>query len=212
MRQIVYAEESFLVKGSEVKYIHLSWEGYGIQIDIPPGALKDGVSCTIALKAVHLKDYKIPQFQKYELVSAFYWVASSRKFLKSVDLKIKHCVHLKTDLDVAQMEVVSAKCNQEDLPYLFERRQSIFKLESRESQISTRHFSFFTNIWNLSCIAPSFRPHLPSSCYYAYMVFEQRSKLLAHRWLFDLYFLQDIRPLVMVSSTKCTFLLAESYF
>lgn len=195
----VYANKSFSVNGTnEAKHTYLSWDGYGVNIVIPPGALKEGVSCTIALSAVHVKKYEIPQFEEYEVVSAFYWVAASRKFLKPVDLIIKHCVRLETENEVAQMEVVSARCNQEELPYSFQKRKAVFELKSRKGRISTQQFSFFTILKNLSCLSiPTFIPSL-HNIYYVYMVFGQKSKQLCNQWLFDFFFLKDFDPHTMV--------------
>lgn len=173
-----------------LEYSYINWDGYGIKLSIPPGAMEKGVKYTIAMKAVDVPDLVLPDF---EVVSAIYWVFSSHPFLKPVNLEIKHCAELSEKFDILRMGIITAKCNEgspaQNFRKVFNKSDRIkFELQSRQAFISTRYFSYFA----------AFREwFFPNKTFYVYMVFGKKTKM-QNIWHYDLFFLKDIEPLIKV--------------
>lgn len=154
--------------------------------------MEKGVKYTIAIKAVHIEN--VEHIPDVEVVSAFYWVFSSHKFLKQVDLQIRHCAQLMEKSEISRMGIVTARCD-EGLPYRFRKIKSdrcVFELQSRQALVSTRYFSFFAAVrdWLYS-------PSRPDDTLYVYIVFGKKIRI-HNVWHFDFYFLKDIEPLIKV--------------
>ena len=72
--------------------LHFTWEGYGLHLYIPEGALPPEIEqCTISIKAVVEGNYVFPK--NSHLVSAVYWFhcVPKCKFSKPIILEIQHC-------------------------------------------------------------------------------------------------------------------------
>lgn len=143
---------------------------------------------------INSKHYILPS--NSEVVSAFFWIFSSRKFLTPVDLYINHCARLEDKIALSRMSIVSARCDQE-LPYRFRKCTSEFQLNSRKGLVSTRHFSFFTIIRDFLSVALGYQEELALSheTYYAYMAFGRKAPKLRNVWQFDLFFIKDIEAI-----------------
>ena len=191
----VFWETAQDIKRSGNEYQYLKWEEYGLKLVIPPEALEAEVVYTIAIKAVSIEGYSLPY--KSEIVSAFYWVYSSHRFLKPVDLVIQHCAQLEDKESVSRMGFVTAPCNQ-DLPYKFVRKEGVFELQSRQGSLSTKRFSFFAIIrYYLSVLGPAESPS--STQNHTYYVFKVFGKKQLQAWHFDFFFLKDIEAYITVS-------------
>lgn len=98
------------------------WKGYGLKLTI----LSDSISeaeCPVYAKIVTSGHYELPN-PDYILVSSLYCLYCPKKFLKEVDIEIKHCYASKETLSF-----VFAKCNQE-LPYSFQLRKGCFSVNT----------------------------------------------------------------------------------
>ena len=72
--------------------LHFTWEGYGLHLYIPEGALPSEVErCTISIKAAVEGNYRFPK--NSHLVGAVYWFHCDPKckFSRSIILEIQHC-------------------------------------------------------------------------------------------------------------------------
>jgi hypothetical protein len=72
--------------------LHFTWEGYGLHLYIPQGALpSETESCTISIKATVEGNYVFPK--NSQLVSGVYWFrcVPKCKFSKPIILEIQHC-------------------------------------------------------------------------------------------------------------------------
>ena len=72
--------------------LHFTWEGYGLHLYIPEGALPPEIEqCTISIKATVEGNYVFPK--NSHLVSAVYWFHCDPKcqFSKPIILEIQHC-------------------------------------------------------------------------------------------------------------------------
>ena len=72
--------------------LHFTWEGYGLHLYIPEGALPSEIEwCTISIKAAVEGNYVFSE--NSHLVSAMYWFrcVPKCKFSKPITLEIQHC-------------------------------------------------------------------------------------------------------------------------
>ena len=72
--------------------LHFTWEGYGLHLYIPEGALPPEIEqCTISIKAAMEGNYVFPK--NSHLVSAVYWFRCDPKckFSRPIILEIQHC-------------------------------------------------------------------------------------------------------------------------
>ena len=193
----VYGQKTVEITGQEgVEYTYLKMDGYGLQLAIPPGALEVGVKYTIAFKVISISAYKLPY--EAEIVSAFYWVFSSHKFRKPVDLQIQHCARLQQKGSTSRMSFIVAKCDQELLPYKFRKRDGVFELQSRQGLIPTKQFSFFAIIRDY--VFPGLEPAASTQSDDTFYVFKVFGKKCGSRslWHFDIFFLKDIDAYITV--------------
>ena len=92
------------------------WPGYGLKLDIPPGALPAGMKqCELLIKRVTSRQFALPH--NTTLVSAVYWLDSEPrcKFSKPVTLGIEHCA---APSETSRLSF--AMCSQNGPPYPFE--------------------------------------------------------------------------------------------
>ncbi len=177
------------------EYQYINWDGYGIKVIIPPDALQEGVTYTIALKAVNIKEYKLP-FEA-EIVSGLYWVYSSYIFLRPIDIIIRHCARLEEKGSTSHMSFVTARCDQE-LPYNFRNiDSSVFQLQSQEGLISTKKFSFFTIVRKIFMFGLE-EVGLIQNNFYVFKVFRKKFGSRNDTWQFDFFFLKEILPCIKV--------------
>ena len=124
-----------------------TWTGYGLKLNIPPGALPaDLEECRLLMKVGLSGQFELPQ--NTSLVSAVYWLDSEprQEFSKHLTLEIQHCVK---PTDTSKLSFVQAKCSQTDLPYKFKNVEGgTFSSDSAYGCVQCNRFSLFGAVYN----------------------------------------------------------------
>ena len=97
------------------KPVNFHWEGHGLKVHIPVGAISSR-PVTICIQASLGGKYKLPDDSV--LVSGVYWLSLHppvKKFHKEVAISLQHCA---SD-DDSTLSFITAKCTQATLPYTF---------------------------------------------------------------------------------------------
>ena len=127
-----------IVPGMPLSY---EWEGHGMKLYIPADALKpDTATLTMNIQASLSGQYQLPD--DTELVSGVYWVAFPRRFSQPVTMELQHCACLEHPDQLSSLFFITAKCNQETLPYQFQPLpRGSFSTDSSFGAIELYHFS-----------------------------------------------------------------------
>ena len=175
------------------------WEGYGIKITVPSGAIRSGETCQITLRVITSGQFNFPKHS--DVVSGVYWIHSTHQLLKPVDVVIKHCAVLRSINDCNQMKFIIARCNQEDLPYNFSTKKGSFSPGNQEGLVALKSFSFISTIWSYffssSLETPSVEESakLSPSCYSVHFFVKQKN---SKTWHYDIVFIKAIDTLQKV--------------
>ena len=133
----VIGETDFVVstKGS-----FFEWVGYGLRLSIPEDSLPTGMEqCRINIKASLSGSFLLPEDS--DLLSPVFWISALCKFRKPVTLEIQHCAS-RDEASFADLNFVSTKCSQKDLPYIFKQLDGgRFPADSSYGNIQLTHFS-----------------------------------------------------------------------
>lgn len=165
------------------------WEGYGIKITVPSGAIRSGETCQITLRVITSGQFNFPKHS--DVVSGVYWIHSTHQLLKPVDVVIKHCAVLRSINDCNQMKFIIARCNQEDLPYNFSIKNGSFSSCSKqEGLVALKSFSFISTIWSF------FESAILSPSYYSVHFFVKQKN--SKTWHYDIVFIKAIDTLQKV--------------
>ena len=164
---------------------------------VPAGALPKGKRCEITVKAITTGQFNFPKHT--ELVSSVYWIYSSCKFLKQVDVVIDHCAILQSLDDCSQMRFILARCDQESLPYNFSVKPGTFSPNNREGLISLKSFSFLAAIRNYIFPTAAVTGNVQdvaqtNRSYYVVKVFGRSAVSQRKTWQFDFIFMKDVGP------------------
>ena len=118
------------------------WKGFGLQINIPDGALPANVKqCTLNIKASVAGQYTFPD--NCRLVSAVYWLRCLPvcKFKREISVEIQHCAPVNPD-HMPHLSIVRSSCAQKELPYTFKKLEGgVFASHSSYGCIKLRKFS-----------------------------------------------------------------------
>ena len=117
----------------------LEWPGYGFYIEVPEGALSEGVTATVAVKVILGGQFKLPE--NSQLISAVYWISSSEVFIKEVAVNIQHCAVIRSKEQCSNFKFIIAKCSQKELPYTFKEKAGIFNPNPQYAAIKLKRFS-----------------------------------------------------------------------
>ena len=189
----VIAETSVLVTNQSQTFY---WEGYGLKLHIPQGALPAGLEeCTLLIKVGLSGSFEFPQ--NTSLVSAVYWLDSKPrcKFSKSLTVTIQHCVK---PAHTSRLSFVHARCSQTHLPYLFETvEEGVFSSENGCLQLN--HFSLLAVV--LSVVSRVHQLLPPGAQLYKASLYYLR-KAATQR---DIHFVitMDLEAHTTVSSNHC---------
>ena len=200
----VCAEVTTEIEGCKTKVV--VWPKYGLKLTIPSDALSDGVTYTLAIKTITSQEFDIPLDS--EVVSAFYWIYSSHRFIKPVTLELQHCARIDNEEVASCMSFIVARCNQEKLPYQFKKKEGVFIPHKTTGNISVISFSIFAIIKMvaLSCgmtmnmleepVAAHIHQHKPTRYSYQYKVFGRKCNPKVYQ--FDFLFYKDLPPFISV--------------
>ena len=133
----VIGEISVLIT-SKAQTFH--WEGYGLKLLVPPGALPPGMKqCELLIKVAISGQFTLPQ--NTSLVSAVYWFHSEPQceFSQPLTLEIQHCA---TSSQTSRL--CFAKCSHTSLPYNFDILEGGDFSEDAYGRIQLRTFSLIT--------------------------------------------------------------------
>ena len=134
------------------------WEGYGLKLHVPQGALPDGLEkCRLFLKVGLSGQFSLPQ--NTSLVSAVYWVDSKPqcKFLQLLTLEIQHCVK---PTHTSKLSFVQPKCSQMHPPYEFKAVEGVFTNDSAYGCMQLERFSQVGVVCNKPVSDPMYCAHL----------------------------------------------------
>ena len=116
------------------------WEGYGLKLLIPPGALPPGMKqCELIIKVGISGQFTLPQ--NTSLASAVYWLHSEPRceFSQPLTLEIQHCA---TSSQTSRLNF--AKCSHTSLPYKFDILKGGDFSEDAYGRIQLHTFSLIT--------------------------------------------------------------------
>ena len=120
----------------------VSWSGHGFQLTVPAGAVPDGATISLAVKAILKREFSLPV--DCQLMSAIYWIHASQLFNRDVTLHLEHCGVIESEAECSEYQFVAGRCSQADLPYLLKIREGgVFTPHSYEASISVKQFSFY---------------------------------------------------------------------
>ena len=117
------------------------WEGHGIKVDIPAGAISGSQPRTMYIQASLKGKYHFPYDSV--LVSGVYCLSAYppvEQFDKKVTITLQHCASVDDDDDDTALSFYTAK---DTPPYIFERLPGGSFSESGEATIDVSHFSLF---------------------------------------------------------------------
>ena len=132
------AETQFIVKGRHSQTF--KWEGHGLKLSIPEGALlSDSV---IYIKAGLAGHFDLPSGG--QLVSPVYWLYCDNNFQHPVTLELQHCAIIKHQSECSSLSFIVAKCSQKELPYKFKiLDKGTFSQHSSYGSVNVKQFSVF---------------------------------------------------------------------
>ena len=133
----VCAETVLEVVGDKPQKVE--WPDYGFYIEVPEGALPHGVTAYVRLKVILTGQFKLPENR--QLISAFYWVSSSKVFRKNVAVNIQHCAVIENEEQ--DFRFIIAKCSQKELPYTFKEFEGLFNPCTQYATIKLKQFVQF---------------------------------------------------------------------
>ena len=116
----------------------LEWSGYGFYIEVPEGALPPGVTASVRVKVILGGQFKFPENSR--LISALYWISSSKEFLEEVAVNIEHCAVIKTKEQCSSFRFIIAKSSQTVVPYTFKEREGYFNPHTQYGTIKLKRF------------------------------------------------------------------------
>ena len=133
----VIGETDFVISAKECSF---EWVGYGLRLSIPEDSLPTGMEqCRINIKASLSGPFLLPEDS--DLLSPVFWISALCKFRKPVTLEIQHCAS-RDEATFADLNFVSTKCSQKDLPYIFKQLDGgRFPVDSFYGSIQLTHFS-----------------------------------------------------------------------
>ena len=118
-----------------------TWHGHGMRLHIPANALKPSASIlTMSIQTSLSGQFQLPD--DTELVSGVYWVAFPQRFYQPVTMEVQHCAYLEHPDQLSSLFFITARCNQETLPYQFKPLPGgVFSTHSSYGAIELSHFS-----------------------------------------------------------------------
>ena len=183
----VVGENQLVVTNEAVCFV---WK-HGFKLQVLRNALPEGVSeCQVNLKVSLAGHFELPE--GYELVSAVYWVRTSREFKKPAKIEVQHCANFS---DPNELCFVHTSYAQKFLPYKFKVTDGgFFSLGSKYGVLSAARFSGHG-------IAKKMVPD-KHSCHYCAQVYFT-AKHLQHHWYCHFVVVKNLEVCFTVSTKNC---------
>ena len=161
---------SFIVKCDDQQQM-FPLSDYGIKVIIPPSAVPHDIQrITISVQVIGSGPFVFPSH--CQPISCFYWIQSTCKFLKPVEVHLEHHAEILSEEDSQECRfIVSTESSSP--PYRFQisdRINSIFPVGSSYGIIKVAKFSFFFIGW-----IQKIRANFSNRFRYVWMVYYRQS-------------------------------------
>ena len=188
----VCKELSFIVKCDDQQQM-FQLSDYGIKLIIPPSAVPHDIQqITIAVQVIASSPFDFPSH--CHPISCFYWIQSTHKFLKPVEVHLEHHAELLSEEDSQELGfIVSPSTESSSPPYRFQFSDgvnSIFPVGSIYGIIKVAEFSIFSIAWKR--IRAAFSDHFR----YVWMVYYRQSH--ENNWELHVVVTKDLGPFLQV--------------
>ena len=185
-------ELSFIVKCDDQQQIFQLLD-YGIKLIIPPSAAPQDIQqIKIAVQVIASGPFVLPSY--CQPISCFYWIQSTHKFLKPVEVHLEHHAELLSEEDCQELGfIVSPSTESSSPPYQFQFSNginSIFPVGSSYGIIKVSEFSIFSSAWKR--IRAVFSDHFR----YVWMVYYRHSH--ENNWELHIVVTKDLGPFIQV--------------
>ena len=116
------------------------WKGYGLKFHVPEESLPSGMEeARVNIRASLSGQFQLPEDS--DLLSPVFWISAPCKFIKPVTLEIQHCALREDERVLSDLNFVSAKHSQSNLPYRFKHLDGgVFTKHSSYGIIQLSHF------------------------------------------------------------------------
>ena len=166
---------------------------YGLKLMIPPSAVPyDIQQIKIAVQVIASGPFVLPSY--CQPIGCFYWIQSTHKFLKPVEIHLEHRAELLTEEDCQELGfIISHITKSSPLLYQFQFSDgmtSIFPIGSNYGTIKVAEFSIFSIAWKR--IRAAFSDHFR----YIWMVYYKQSH--ENNWELHIIVTKDLGPFLQV--------------
>ena len=196
-KQVTVCKElSFIAKYDDQQQM-FQLPDYGIKLIIPPSAVPHDIQqITIAVQVIASDPIVLPS--NCHPISCFYWIKSTHKFLKPVEVHLEHHAELLSEEDSQELGfIVSPSTESSSPPYRFQFSDgvnTIFPVGSSYGIIKVAEFSIFSIAWKR--IRTAFSDHFR----YIWMVYYRQSD--ENNWELHVVVTKDLGPFLQVSNIK----------
>ena len=193
LKQVTVCKElSFIAKYDDQQQM-FQLPDYGIKLIIPPSAVPHDIQqITIAVQVIASGPLVLPS--NCHPISCFYWIQSTHKFLKPVEVHLEHHAELLFEKDSPELGfIVSPSTESSSPPYRFQFSDgvnSIFSVGSSYGIIKVAEFSIFSIAWRK--IKATFSDHFR----YVWMVYYRQ--IHENNWELHVVVTKNLGPFIQV--------------
>ena len=130
----VYNETVLRVEGHKSQ--RLEWPNHGFYLEVPDGALPPKETAEVTVRVILNDQFQIPA--NSQLISALYWITSTRVFLKDVAVNIQHSAVIRSREDHTKFKFIIAKSSQ---PNHYREIEGKFQANNQYGTIMLKTFS-----------------------------------------------------------------------
>ena len=114
----------------------LEWLDHGFYLEVPNGALPPWETAEVTVRVILDDQFQIPA--NSQLISALYWITSTKVFLKEVAVNIQHSAVTRSWEERSKFKFVIAKSSQ---PNRIRQREGTFEPDTQYGTIMLKQFS-----------------------------------------------------------------------
>ena len=114
----------------------LEWPDHGFYLEVPDGALPPEETAEVTVRVILDDQFKIPA--NSQLISALYWITSTKVFLKEVAVNIQHSAVTRSWEERSKFKFVIAKSSQ---PNRIRQKEGTFEPDTQYGTIMLKQFS-----------------------------------------------------------------------